>query len=96
MLRKNASRMRILSVYDLSATQSMAALRRIRRQYLARRHPGVPLAEVPLENDSLLWNIYQSVGGRTSYLARVARADDMQGECNATRPPMYAEDWQLK
>ncbi len=67
-MKKNANRMRVLSVYDLSKEESLRALRRLR----SRSHPEV-------EPDSVLSQVYHLVGGRTSYLARVARAPDMLG-----------------
>lgn len=77
MMRKNASRMRVVSVYDLSASESMRALRHLRRQTLAARH-GEGKAE--LESDEILAKVYERIGGRTSYLAKVSRADDMLGK----------------
>ncbi|WRT66519.1 uncharacterized protein IL334_003478 [Kwoniella shivajii] len=75
MMKKNASRMRILSVYDLSASESLRALRHLRRQALANR--GL---ERNVEEDDVLRRVYELVGGRTSYLARAARSDDMLEE----------------
>lgn len=85
MLRKNASRMRVVSIYDLPARQAMAALRRMRKQNQLRQHPGVPVEEVPIEDNAILWKIYQAVGGRTSYLARATRAEDMLGAAKRFR-----------
>ncbi|WWD17146.1 hypothetical protein CI109_101583 [Kwoniella shandongensis] len=72
MMKKNASRMRILSVYDLSASESIRALRHLRTQSLKIRG-----GEDEVEGDNILRRVYELVGGRTSYLARAARADDM-------------------
>ncbi|WVQ82082.1 hypothetical protein IAT38_004210 [Cryptococcus sp. DSM 104549] len=83
MMKKNASRMRILSVYDLSASESLRALRHLRRANLtARLPPAARKSETPVnvESDEVLRRVYELVGGRTSYLARVARADDMLAE----------------
>ncbi|OCF61028.1 hypothetical protein L486_00672 [Kwoniella mangroviensis CBS 10435] len=77
MMKKNASRMRILSVYDLSASESLKALRHLRAQALTNR--GL---QRDVEEDDVLKRVYELVGGRTSYLARVARADDMLGDCS--------------
>ena len=76
MMRKNASRMRVVSIYDLSASESMRALRHLRRQNLQARSGG---KEVEVESDEILNKVYQRVGGRTSYLSKVSRADDMLG-----------------
>ncbi|OWZ51164.1 hypothetical protein C356_02307 [Cryptococcus neoformans c45] len=84
VMKKNASRMRILSVYDLSAAESLRALRHLRRQELANRSArSLVSSELELESDSVLRRVYELVGGRTSYLARVARADDMLEEAEA-------------
>lgn len=81
VMKKNASRMRILSVHDLSAAESLRALRHLRRQELANRSArGLVSDKLELESDSVLRRVYELVGGRTSYLARVARADDVLGE----------------
>ena len=79
MMKKNASRMRVLSVYDLSASASLRALRHLRQQALRLRHPGVPETEVQIEGDEVMRRVYELVGGRTSYLARVARSENMLG-----------------
>nr|ODO01229.1 hypothetical protein L204_01957 [Cryptococcus depauperatus CBS 7855] len=81
MMKKNASRMRILSVYDLSASESLRALRHLRRHSLVNRlGPDVDPGTVEVESDQVLRRVYELVGGRTSYLARIARADDMLEE----------------
>lgn len=77
MMRKNASRMRVVSVYDLSASESIRALRHLRRLNLLGHSKG---AEVEVESDEILSQVYERVGGRTSYLAKVSRADDMLGQ----------------
>lgn len=78
-MKKNGSRMRILSVYDLSARESLEALRHMRR-YNLHIAEKKPLDEVEIEGDEVLRRVYELVGGRTSYLSRVARASDMVGE----------------
>lgn len=55
----------------------MRALRHLRRQNLQARSGG---KEVEVESDEILNKVYQRVGGRTSYLSKVSRADDMLGE----------------
>jgi hypothetical protein len=69
--------MRVVSVYDLSGSESMRALRHLRRQNL-RAVQGTE--DVQVESDEILRQVYERLGGRTSYLAKVARADDMLGE----------------
>jgi hypothetical protein len=55
----------------------MRALRHLRRQNL-RATTGQQ--DVEVESDEILRQVYERLGGRTSYLAKVARADDMIGE----------------
>ena len=101
MMRKNASRMRVVSVYDLSASESMRALRHLRRQHLlGRSGSGSALgsspvgeeaeAQMEIESDEILSKVYQRVGGRTSYLAKVSRADDMLGTSEPLLVPHLA------
>lgn len=71
--------MRILSVYDLSAKESINALRRMRRYNLSVRE-NKPLDEVEIESDDVLRRIYEMIGGRTSFITRVARATNMVEE----------------
>jgi hypothetical protein len=71
--------MRIVSVYDLSARDSLLALKRMRQQIISRRTEE-PLEQTRIESDSVFRQIYEIVGGRTSYLARIARSGDMLGE----------------
>lgn len=78
-MKKNASRMRILSVHDLSARESIDALRQMRR-YNLHVAENRPLDDVEVESNEVMRRVYELVGGRTSYLSRVARASDMVGE----------------
>jgi hypothetical protein len=71
--------MRILSVYDLSARESIDALRHMRHHNLVIR-PGVKEEDIVIEDDVVLRRVYDLVGGRSSYLNRVARANNMIGE----------------
>jgi hypothetical protein len=86
MLRKNASRMRVISTYDLSATESLRALRGLRQQSLSILHPGTPVSELQVER-----KCYELVGGRTSYLVRLSKAPDMLEE--ATRMVETEKAW---
>ena len=80
MMKKNSSRMRVLSVYDLSASESIRALRLLRRSVLKKRHPALPIEETKVENDRILRGVFDLVGGRMSHLSRVVRADNLLGE----------------
>jgi hypothetical protein len=84
MMKKNASRMRIVSVYDLDASESMSALRHLRRQALSRIQQS-DINKVQIEPDEILRKVYEMVGGRTSFLARVSRANDMLGKLSQCR-----------
>lgn len=79
MMKKNSSRMRVLSVYDLAADETVSALRHLRRQAIKIRQPGTPLNEIQVEDDSTLRKIHDLVGGRMSHLTQVVRSDDMLG-----------------
>ena len=72
--------MRILSVYDLSASESLRALRHLRRQALSLKQPHLGYDSVALEEEDILRRVYEMIGGRTSYLSRVARAPNMLGQ----------------
>jgi hypothetical protein len=82
MLRKNASRLRVISTADLSASESMHALYHLRKQFLGLSNEEGSGANEgnEIEDQGILRRVYEMVGGRTSYLVRVARADDMLAE----------------
>jgi hypothetical protein len=79
MLRKNASRMRVISTSDLSAAESIHALHYLRLQNLSRKHLD-PAERPAVEDEEVLRRVYEMVGGRTSYLVKVARAENMLDE----------------
>ena len=68
---RNASRMHVLSVYDLDGKEALQASVNIQRS----SHRGKEALEVVREVVSI-------VGGRLSYLNRVAKARDMLGMAN--------------
>jgi ribosomal protein L19E len=71
--------MRILSVYDLPAKEALDAMRQLRKHYQGMRNK-------PVEDDTVFRRVYEMIGGRTSYLSRVARANDMiSGSLRKTR-----------
>lgn len=84
MLRKNASRMRVISTADLSASESMHALFHLRKQFLGLHQAADAdaggIQDKDIESPDVLRRVYEMVGGRTSYLVRVARAQDMLQE----------------
>jgi hypothetical protein len=80
MMKKNASRMRVLSVYDLAASETVIALRYLRKNALKFRYPAIPMDEIEVEDDGILKKVFDLVGGRMSHLTRVVRADDMLSE----------------
>ncbi|KAI0301558.1 hypothetical protein B0F90DRAFT_1718166 [Multifurca ochricompacta] len=65
VLRKNASRMHVLTIYDLSSEEAHGACKRM------RYHTSLPIPqEMLIQATSIL-------GGRLAYLNRVSRARDM-------------------
>lgn len=68
VMRKNANRMRILSVYDLPHASAVRALALLRAD-------AAPAGAEPL-TPGVLDQVVRLVGGRTAYLSRCARARD--------------------
>ena len=69
-LKQYATRMEILPVLDLPKSQAILAL----KQYRSRFYNEEPA-------DSVLEQVYSLVGGRLTFLARVAKAPDMLSTC---------------
>jgi hypothetical protein len=69
-LKQLATRMEVLAVTDLPKQQAISALQRYRQRYW-KEHI----------DDSLLEDVYEKVGGRLSFLNRVAKSRDMLGTC---------------
>ena len=69
-LKQYATRMEVLQVLDLPKSEAMAALTRYRERYKKETPPSLILEQV-----------YDKVGGRLSYLNRVARSHDMLQTC---------------
>ncbi len=70
-LKQLATRMEVLAVKDLSKDQATAALVRYRQ----RHKKETPSSEI-------LNQVYERVGGRLSFLNRVAKSDDMLKACD--------------
>lgn len=70
-LKRYATRMHVIPIMDLPKTQAMQALKNYRVRY---RHDDPDL--------SILEQVYDKVGGRISYLSRVAKSHDMIDTCN--------------
>lgn len=70
-LKQLATRMEVLSVTDLPKAQAIDALRKYRRRYFN---------EAP--EDRVLEEVYDRVGGRLTFLNRVARSGDMLRTCD--------------
>ncbi|KAI0276262.1 hypothetical protein BGY98DRAFT_986616 [Russula aff. rugulosa BPL654] len=66
VLRKNASRMNVLTVYDLNPEEALRACRRMRHN-----------VSLPVPAEDTLTQAISLLGGRLSYLNRVSRARDM-------------------
>lgn len=69
-LKQLATRMEVLPVTDLPKQQAVTALQRYRWRYFGERL-----------TDGQLEDVYDRVGGRLSFLNRVARSDDMIAAC---------------
>ncbi|KAJ6259443.1 hypothetical protein Dda_5080 [Drechslerella dactyloides] len=70
-LKHYASRMDLITVQDLPKNMAIAALRRYRQKHHSSQ-----------DSEADLSRIYQLVGGRLSYLSRVAQAEDMEAKAN--------------
>ncbi|KAK2743649.1 hypothetical protein FQN57_004758 [Myotisia sp. PD_48] len=71
-LKRYASRMEVIPVPDLPKDKAMRTLQRYRSSYFPD--------EVP---NNLLEEVYKNVGGRLTFLNRVAKAPDMLAACEA-------------
>ncbi|KAF7550408.1 hypothetical protein G7Z17_g5745 [Cylindrodendrum hubeiense] len=69
-----ATRMEVMSVVDLPKAHAISALQRYRLKYFGERL-----------SDDQLENVYDKVGGRLSFLSRVAKSNDMLGTCEAIK-----------
>ncbi|EFQ98104.1 hypothetical protein MGYG_01142 [Nannizzia gypsea CBS 118893] len=70
-LKRYASRMEVIPVPDLPKGKAVGALRRYRLRYFKENPPQTVLEEV-----------YNKVGGRLTFLNRVAKSEDMLATCN--------------
>ncbi|KAL1668992.1 hypothetical protein GGF50DRAFT_110750 [Schizophyllum commune] len=66
VMRKSGSRMHVLSISDLKHKEALAAMRRI------RMNAGKTV------NNTIIEKVVSTVGGRLSYINKVARARDME------------------
>jgi len=66
LMRKTASRMHVISVKDFSAREAMQATVQLRRS-----------AKRPLDTENVFKEAISTVGGRLSYLTKVAKSDNM-------------------
>ena len=69
-LKQYATRMEVLPVLDLPKGQAMAALKQYRSRYYDEEL-----------SPSILEQVYDLVGGRLTFLARVAKSPDILGTC---------------
>ncbi|KAH7134695.1 hypothetical protein B0J13DRAFT_597584 [Dactylonectria estremocensis] len=65
-----ATRMEVMSVVDLPKAHAVSALQRYRLKYFGERM-----------SDEQLEDVYERVGGRLSFLSRVAKSSDMLATC---------------
>ncbi|KAJ5092774.1 hypothetical protein N7456_008635 [Penicillium angulare] len=70
-LKRYATRMEVIPVRDLPKEKAMSALKKYRKQFY---HEDLP--------SSILEQVYRKVGGRLSYLNRVAKSPDVMHTCD--------------
>ncbi|KAH7402209.1 hypothetical protein DE146DRAFT_652731 [Phaeosphaeria sp. MPI-PUGE-AT-0046c] len=70
-LKHHGTRMEVHQIRDLCKERAMQALRNYRMKYFKERVP-----------DPLLEDVYDKIGGRLTFLNRVAKADDMIAKCD--------------
>ncbi|VUC25453.1 unnamed protein product [Clonostachys rosea] len=73
-LKQLATRMEVIPVHDLPKKQAVEALKNYRLRYRGERL-----------SESMLEQIYEKVGGRVSFLNRVAKSDDMLAKCESIK-----------
>lgn len=73
-LKQLATRMEVMPVLDLPKKQALAALQKYRVKYF---HENVP--------NTVLEEVYDRVGGRLSFLNKVARSRDMMKTCETIK-----------
>ena len=72
-LKQLSTRLEVLPVLDLPKSQAISALTKYRTRYFPTQ----------ASSSSLLAQVYDRVGGRLTFLSRVAKAEDMLAECDA-------------
>lgn len=70
-LKHHATRMEVHQIKDLGKEQAMQALRNYRMKYWKER-----------PEESLLEEVYDKIGGRLTFLNRVAKSENMVAKCN--------------
>lgn len=70
-LKQLATRMEVTSITDLPKAQAISALQRYRQKYFSEQ-----------PNSAILDEVYNRVGGRLTFLNRVARSKDMLKTCD--------------
>ncbi|KAH8115312.1 hypothetical protein DFH11DRAFT_1588582 [Phellopilus nigrolimitatus] len=73
VMRKSASRMQTLSIYDLEKREALHAALRLRRSYMhPQQHP-----HEPIEDKKTIEDVLSFVGGRLSFISKVTKTKDM-------------------
>ncbi|KAF2198180.1 hypothetical protein GQ43DRAFT_423003 [Delitschia confertaspora ATCC 74209] len=70
-LKRHATRMEVTQIKDLPKNSALQALRNYRRKYYKEETP-----------ESTLEEVYDKIGGRLTFLNRVAKSKDMLNMCN--------------
>ncbi|KAF8342634.1 uncharacterized protein EI90DRAFT_3149750 [Cantharellus anzutake] len=73
-LRKNATRMQIISVHDLPSREALRSLQELRNKVHSRRRALFPGTNQELEPTDILCDALKITGGRLSFIAKLARS----------------------
>ncbi|TIC65155.1 hypothetical protein E3Q01_02332 [Wallemia mellicola] len=76
-LKKNANRMKILSVNDLGHDDSIRAMKRLRKTLYNYNIDDPLVRDLPDQGEGVYEEVYRLIGGRMSHIAHVSREFDM-------------------
>lgn len=92
-LKKNANRMKILSVNDLQRDDAIRAMKRIRKSVYTPDFPDPLVRDLPDNGESVYDEVYRLIGGRMSHISHVAKEIDLLG--SAQRLVKVEKAWLL-
>ena len=82
-LKKNANRMKILSVNDLQRDDAIRAMKRIRKSVYTPDFPDPLVRDLPDNGESVYDEVYRLIGGRMSHISHVAKEIDLLGSAQS-------------